>query len=61
MFPKAGRPKRPAFGVSGVIVMRRILSAVLIGALMLLGTGCGGGGEKGKNKDRDVPKPAKGE
>ena len=61
MIPKAGRPKRLAFGVSGVHMMRRIMSAALIGAAMLLSAGCGGGGEKGKNKDRDVPKTAKGE
>jgi hypothetical protein len=41
--------------------MRKLLAAVMLGALLLVAAGCGDGGEKGKNKDKDVPKPAKGE
>ena len=38
--------------------MRRIISAIALGAILFALTGCGGGGEKGKNKDKDVPKAA---
>jgi hypothetical protein len=41
--------------------MRKLLAAVILGAIVLMAGGCGDSGEKGKNKDKDVPKPAKGE
>jgi len=41
--------------------MRKLLSAALLGALILVTAGCGNSGEKDKNKDKDVPKQGKAE
>jgi predicted small lipoprotein YifL len=41
--------------------MRKLLTAVMLAAIVFAAAGCGESGEKGKNKDKDVPKPAKGE
>ena len=41
--------------------MRRLLSAILLGGLLVATVGCGNSGEKDKNKDKDVPKPGKAE